>query len=125
MRQQAFRKQENESPFRVLRIVRTPRESLERAMAEGVYGLRIPDGEARPRRFYKLCAGELYPARSIEKLTDDAVRVGCNEAAFVAAIITPITTMIREKFRQGRRRRMTHDSGEYPTPPEPAAAQAA
>jgi hypothetical protein len=125
MRQQQLRKQENDSPFRVLRIVRTPRDVMERSMAAGIYGLRIPEGEARPRRFYKVCAAELYPARSIEKLTDDAVRVGCNEAAFIAAIITPITTMIREKFRQGRRRRMTHVSGEFTPPDEPASAQVA
>ena len=119
MERNAARKQQNPR-WPVLRLVRTPNETMQREMARRVYGLRIPDGSARPSRFYKMCCGRLFPAATISKVTDDAVQAGCDEDAFVAAIVSPITAMIREKFRRTRRPRWQMDSGEFDPPSAPA-----
>lgn len=121
MRHGAVRKQQNRR-WPVIRIERSPDEVMVKDLAKRVYGLRIPDGHARPSRFYKLACGRLFPAATISKMTDDAVEAGCDEDSFVEAIITPIETMIRAKFGKRQRvRAWQMDSGEFTPPSGPAA----
>jgi hypothetical protein len=123
MKDNAMRKQQN-AQWPVMRIVRSPDEVMQREMARRVYGLRIPDGHARPNRFYKVCCGRLFPAATISKMTDDAIEAACDEEAFLEAIVAPITTLIRDKFRR-RRPRWQADTGEHTPPDAPAALKRA
>lgn len=122
MKDGAQQKQENRSRYTVLRIVRTPDETMKMEMARRIYALRIEEGKARPRRFYKLVANELFPAASLSKMTDDAIKAGCDGSKFHDAIVHPISQMIREKFAAARRRKTGQmDTGEFTPPTAPGA----
>ena len=106
MNQSNAPKQGKVRPLRVLCIARTPDEIMEQELAAGFYRIHVPDGHARPRRFYKACNGELFPLRLVSRLTDDAVRCECDEQELLDAIRGPIERMIRAKYgkRRGRAR---------------------
>lgn len=100
------RKQENF--LRLIPIQRTPDQLAQLELVEGVNRLKVRD--KKPRRFHKLAAGELFPLRSLGRVTDDAVEAQCSEVEFMAAVMPAIRNMIRAKFRKAQR---PTDTGEF------------
>jgi hypothetical protein len=91
------RKQEN---LRLVPIRRTPDELAQIELVERVNRLAVR--RQKPRRFYKLAAGELFPLRIVGRLAEDAVAAGCSEAEFLTAVMPVVGNLIRRKFGKGR-----------------------
>ena len=95
----AVRKQEIPT-LRLVPITRSADELAQIELCEGVNRLRVR--ARRPRRFYKVAAGELFPLRLVGRLADDAVSAGCTEAEFLQAVMPVIGNLIRRKFGKSR-----------------------
>lgn len=99
------------TPLRLVPIQRTPEELAQIELCEAVNAARIRTPR-KPRRFHKVSAGELFPVRLLARLTDDAVRAGCDETEWLRLVVPVISNLIRRKFVQARRPR--YDTGEHP-----------
>lgn len=95
------KKEKSERPYlHLVRPTRTPEQLLDLEWNEEVGGIEIGAGHERPRRLYKLAAGELFPVRIAARVIDDALAVGADAIALFLAVCGPLQRYIERKSRQ-------------------------
>lgn len=97
--------------LRLVSVPRTPEQQLDLELAESFAAIEVPMGGKRPRRFYKVAEGELFPGRILARLVDDAWAVCVSPAALLRALVLPIKRLIERKYQKRRLpRRREHKS---------------
>lgn len=79
---------------------RSPEQLLDLELAEEFVALDIGDGSERPRRFYKISEGELYPLRVVARVIRDALGAEVSPSALFRALLRPIRRFIERACRQ-------------------------
>lgn len=84
-----------DTPYlRLVPVERTPEQLLDLELREEVVAIETPPGVERPRRLYKIAAGELYPLRVVARLIRDMLEGEFAPHEVYAAIVRPIRRFI-------------------------------
>ena len=105
MTQSTLRKKEIHRPpgapyLRLVPVERTPEELLDLEFREEVVALTTPPGVERPRRLYKIAAGELVPLRVVARVIGDALMAEVDPHAIYAAIVRPLKRFIERAMKR-------------------------